>query len=791
MKTFLIVFFFLFGSTSLLFAQSNGNLSGTVLLSNGEPAVGINVIIEGTSKGTATDLDGKFEIKNVTRQSGNLILSGLGFATTKTTFAFKGDINLKLSLVASEESVQLNEVQVQSEASKSASRPQDVKVIDMATAKIKSISVPQVINQTSGLKVRQSAGIGSESEININGLQGNAVRFFKDGIPLDYLGRAFNLTLLPVDALERLDVYKGVLPASLGSDALGGGVNFVTKENPNNYADISYQHGSFNSHQFNLNTHYNFPNSKFGISTSNYFISSDNNYDIDVLVADPETARESPATVERFHDGVTSIYSEIKAGFTDISFADKLELGLNYFSFEKELQNDLLQTLPYGEATFEEENYGINLHYKKQFNRFKGDIFVVYSEVNTKTIDTTANRYNWFGEIERISEVGGEIGQTKTLQNITFKNTIVRAYFDYALAENHKLVFNHVFSAQSRLGSNPTGNTIINTDIDPLTIEAIYRKNVSGLGVQSRLFDQKLVNEVTVKRFAIRTQAVDINFAYTGDVPVFKTENYGVGNSLRYNFDTDRFVRFTYEYTTRIPDAEEYFGDGLFILGNPNLVPERSHNFNLGGSSFLNNSRTSWIDFNLFYRDQSELVQFIPRIPFSTFENWSNARVKGIELGFRNRFFERLASNFNITYQDLRRVNIENPQEQLNEGSRIPNIPYLFANFNLEYQWPDAFAKEDRMDFYSNLGYTQFYYRFSIPRELESDNIFEKPDVDVDRFLIPTQFVWDIGISYKIARQPLWLNLAMNNVLDQALFDNFRVQRPGRNLNFKIRYTFN
>ena len=95
------------------------------------------------------------------------------------------------------------------------------------------------------------------------------------------------------------------------------------------------------------------------------------------------------------------------------------------------------------------------------------------------------------------------------------------------------------------------------------------------------------------------------------------------------------------------------------------------------------------------------------------------------------------------------------------------------------------------MDFYSNLGYTQFYYRFSIPTELESDNIFEKPNVDADQFLIPTQFVWDIGVSYKIAQRPLWLNLAVNNVLDEALFDNFRVQRPGRNFNLKIRYTFN
>ena len=644
MRTIFFLFFLLFG-TGVVSAQSQKTITGRIRLSNGEPAVGVNVIVEGTNRGTITDIDGRFEIRNISLEKGRLALSGIGFAITEIPFDFKGNNNLDLSLEVKEESVQLDEVQVQSEASKSASRPQEVRVIDMASAKIKSVSVPQVINQTAGLKVRQNAGIGSESQININGLQGNAVRFFKDGIPLDYLGRAFNLTLLPVDALERLDVYKGVLPASLGSDALGGGVNFVTKQNPDNYADVSYQYGSFDSHQFNLNAHYNFPDSKFGISTSNYFISSDNNYQIDVSVADPETARETPASVERFRDGVTSLYSAIKAGLTDVSLADKLELGLNYFRFDKELQNDLLQTLPYGEATFEEENYGANLHYKKRTDRFGADVFAVYSEVNTKTIDTTGNRYNWLGQIERVSEVGGEIGQTKTLQEITFKNAIVRAYFDYNFAENHKLVLNHVYSYQSRLGSNPFGNKIVNTDIDPLTIEATYQKNVTGLGLQSDLLDGRLINELTAKRFAVNTQAVDINFAYSGDIPERRNETFGVGNSLRYNFNEDRYLRFTYEYTTRIPDAEEYFGDGLFILGNSDLVPERSHNLNLGGSTYLNSDRTSWVDINLFYRDQSDLVQFIPRIPFSSYENWSNARVKGIEFGLRNRFFERLSTN--------------------------------------------------------------------------------------------------------------------------------------------------
>ena len=42
--------------------QQQGNIKGTVVDSNGEPVIGANVIIEGTTIGTITDIDGVFMI---------------------------------------------------------------------------------------------------------------------------------------------------------------------------------------------------------------------------------------------------------------------------------------------------------------------------------------------------------------------------------------------------------------------------------------------------------------------------------------------------------------------------------------------------------------------------------------------------------------------------------------------------------------------------------------------------------------------------------------------------------
>lgn len=58
---------------------------------------------------------------------------------------------------------------------------------------------------------------------------------------------------IPASIVDRVEVYKGVVPAYLGGDALGGAINIVTNESKKNYYDISYRVGSFNTHQVDFN----------------------------------------------------------------------------------------------------------------------------------------------------------------------------------------------------------------------------------------------------------------------------------------------------------------------------------------------------------------------------------------------------------------------------------------------------------------------------------------------------------------------------------------------------------
>ena len=51
---------------------------------------------------------------------------------------------------------------------------------------------------------------------------------------MDYFGSSYSINNFPVSLVDRIDVYKGVVPVELGSDALGGAINLVTSQQANN-----------------------------------------------------------------------------------------------------------------------------------------------------------------------------------------------------------------------------------------------------------------------------------------------------------------------------------------------------------------------------------------------------------------------------------------------------------------------------------------------------------------------------------------------------------------------------
>ena len=234
---------------------SNGqSISGIVKDNTGEPIPFAVVTLDSTQK-TTTTIAGEFEFKNVPLGDHQVKVQSMGLVTqtqevtvttapTKLTFSLKEKVNALETVV----------IDVKTESEKVSEQSYNVTVIDTKEIANQSSDINKVLSTSPGVRIREEGGVGSRFDFSLNGFNGNQVRFFLDGIPMENFGSSLTLNNIPVNVADRIEIYKGVVPVWLGSDALGGAVNIVTNQDKKNYLDLSYSYGSFNTHRTSLNT---------------------------------------------------------------------------------------------------------------------------------------------------------------------------------------------------------------------------------------------------------------------------------------------------------------------------------------------------------------------------------------------------------------------------------------------------------------------------------------------------------------------------------------------------------
>ena len=188
--------------------------------------------------GTTTNRKGVAKLNTTAHQKLVLRVSYVGYQTiTETITANEKRHTLKLR----PDSTELANVVVfgKTKAQVIRESPEAVSVINAKELQGRSVSLETILNKTIGLKVGQTGGLGSSSRIIVHGLEGNRIQILWDGIPMSTSDGAFSLDEIPIDIIERIEVYKSIIPARFGCDGLGGAVNIVTKEFSTDYLDAS------------------------------------------------------------------------------------------------------------------------------------------------------------------------------------------------------------------------------------------------------------------------------------------------------------------------------------------------------------------------------------------------------------------------------------------------------------------------------------------------------------------------------------------------------------------------
>ncbi len=90
-----LLIYFLACATTGVFAQNSQLVTGEVKSTTGERLPGVTVVVKGTTQGTVTDLDGKFQI-NVSKKDAVLLFSFIGYRTKELTIGTSTNLNVIL-----------------------------------------------------------------------------------------------------------------------------------------------------------------------------------------------------------------------------------------------------------------------------------------------------------------------------------------------------------------------------------------------------------------------------------------------------------------------------------------------------------------------------------------------------------------------------------------------------------------------------------------------------------------------------------------------------------------------
>ena len=224
-------------SSAFIFAQTK-TVTGTVVDELGEPVIGANVIVVGTTNGATTDIDGNFSISNVA-ENATLKVTYIGYREQNIPVAGKN----KFSIAIEEDRDELDEVVVIGYGT--------VKKRDL-TGSVSSVNAKELVaNPVSDVSqalqgklagvsvVSQDGRPGGSTSIRVRGggsiSQSNEPLFIVDGFP------AGTITDIPADQIVSIDVLKDAASTAIyGARGANGVILVTTKGADKDKLSISY-----------------------------------------------------------------------------------------------------------------------------------------------------------------------------------------------------------------------------------------------------------------------------------------------------------------------------------------------------------------------------------------------------------------------------------------------------------------------------------------------------------------------------------------------------------------------
>lgn len=198
----------------------------------GEPLVGAAVMVEGSSQGSVTDIDGYF--KQGVATNGTLLFKYVGYKDQKKKITQKG-ASVDLGVIKMQpDAVMLADVTITSSVAVARKTPVAVSTLDpvFIEDRLGSQEFPEILKSTPGIYTTKDGGGYGDAKTTVRGFKSENVAMMVNGVPMNgmenqkvYWSNWSGLS----DVTRSMQVQRGLGASKVSSPAVGGSINIITK----------------------------------------------------------------------------------------------------------------------------------------------------------------------------------------------------------------------------------------------------------------------------------------------------------------------------------------------------------------------------------------------------------------------------------------------------------------------------------------------------------------------------------------------------------------------------------
>lgn len=242
------------------FAQTTTVKGQLVDSETGEPLVGAAVMVEGTTQGSVTDIDGYF--KQAVAPNATLVFKYVGYKDLKQKITRKG-ASVDLGVIKMEpDAVMLNDVVITSSVAIARKTPVAVSTVTPAfiEERLGTQEFPEILKTTPGVYATKKGGAFGDSELRMRGFKSENVAVLINGVPMNDMewgGLYWSNWAGLSDVTRSTQTQRGLGASKVSAPSVGGSINIVTKgADAEKGGTVSYAMGNngYNKMLFSLST---------------------------------------------------------------------------------------------------------------------------------------------------------------------------------------------------------------------------------------------------------------------------------------------------------------------------------------------------------------------------------------------------------------------------------------------------------------------------------------------------------------------------------------------------------